>query len=147
MRVKTQTTYAKPPKGKRQNVTTETPSPSPEVGPSKKKSTKSKPFYNSIASVSALKTARAAKEGEDVGDGDQLGPLNPSATLSKDLVLRIIIAKMEGSKQCDWYDLSMKLGWSGEGSATKVNGKKRKEGEALNGNDIRELYYRVGFTL
>ncbi|WVQ78023.1 hypothetical protein IAT38_000104 [Cryptococcus sp. DSM 104549] len=94
----------------------------------------------------------------DAPDSPGAGTALPTtAALDKDLVLRIILAKLEASKTCDWYELSLKLAEEGElspgravckaagkgrGKGQEKLGKKgRKSEEALSGAELFDLYH------
>ncbi|RSH78312.1 uncharacterized protein EHS24_002781 [Apiotrichum porosum] len=84
-----------------------------------------------------------------------------TAVLDKNLVCRIILAKLDESKTCDWYALSQKLaaedggngvktgiitkagtGKGGKGNAKGKNGKNGKNSNnALSGSDLHDLYH------
>ncbi|WVF72278.1 hypothetical protein IAT40_007090 [Kwoniella sp. CBS 6097] len=82
---------------------------------------------------------------------------DPDSTLSseqslldKQLVLAIIVAKLEASKECDWHALSQKIAASyktGSSGGGKKGGSKGKNGKAeegegkINGTELYELYH------
>ncbi|WVR05114.1 hypothetical protein IAU60_002126 [Kwoniella sp. DSM 27419] len=57
--------------------------------------------------------------------------------LDKDLVLKIILAKLEASKTCDWFVLSQRLDVPVPAHAES---KGSKGEEKMSGNELRELY-------
>ncbi|KIR58666.1 hypothetical protein I314_05505 [Cryptococcus bacillisporus CA1873] len=57
-----------------------------------------------------------------------------SLHLNKDLVLQIVLAKLESSKTCDWYTLSQRLDQDGK----QVWGKKKVE---ITGTELHDLYH------
>ncbi|KAK8869883.1 hypothetical protein IAR55_000451 [Kwoniella newhampshirensis] len=70
--------------------------------------------------------------------------------LDKDLVLKIIIAKLEASKTCDWHELSKTIGKIGHGVEKKAvsskggKGKKSSEEESgFSGTELHELYHHT----
>ena len=75
------------------------------------------------------------------------GTTTPSLVLPKDLLLQIVLSKLEGSKNCDWFELS-KVVNSKLGAGSKADlgfgkkGKKNKE-EGWTGPDLSELYQSV----
>lgn len=86
-----------------------------------------------------------------------------TAVLDKNLVCRIILAKLDESKTCDWYALSQRLaaedggngvktgiitkagtGKGGKGNAKGKNGKNGKNSNnGLSGSDLHDLYHNV----
>jgi hypothetical protein len=112
-------TYSKTPKRSKKVENTSSPSPSPP---------------------SRSKKSQAKSESIRLEEEDAIPDLVPSATFNKDMVLQIIIAKMEGSRGCDWFELSKSLGWTIEG---EKKGKKGKIGGAMSGNELRDTYYEV----
>lgn len=70
---------------------------------------------------------------------------NPKTrTLSKSLVLDIILAKLEYTKGCDWYELSQRL--AGE-KAGKDNTKAKGGRKELSGSDLHDLYHNVSYYI
>lgn len=74
----------------------------------------------------------------------------PAINLDKDLVIRMIVAKLESSKNCDWYDLASQLNKDGLGGRLGVGkkGKKGKKGttedkDKVTGDQLYELYHQV----
>ena len=63
--------------------------------------------------------------------------------LSKDLVLRVIIAKLEPYKICDWHELSLNLGTMGKTIEKTAKGNKVKRLFAWSGTELHEIYYNV----
>lgn len=100
--------------------------------PTTSTSTRSQPLPESTSKTpiapkpSAPSSCRAEKSSHDTDidthdtDIDTKDPLpdNTSApagkVIDKTLALRLIIAKLEGSKNCDWYDLSVRMNRAGE---------------------------------
>lgn len=64
----------------------------------------------------------------------------PPAQLDKSLVLKIIVAKLEGSKTADWHALSQHL--SSNENKPK-GGKKKAASTDLTGNQIHSMYHNV----
>jgi hypothetical protein len=86
-------------------------------------------------------------------------------SLDKSLVLRILLAKLQASKTCDWYELSLKLnaeddggggkeaaggkgsgGKGGKAAKDKVEKGKGKKG-GISGADLHDLYHNVSCTV
>ena len=67
--------------------------------------------------------------------------------LSKDLVLRVIIAKLDSSKICDWHELSLDLGTLGKTIEKTVKGKQEKSLIAWSGSELHEIYHNVSHIL
>lgn len=65
---------------------------------------------------------------------------DPSLDLNKDLVLQIVLAKLESSKTCDWYTLSQRLNQDGK------QGLGKKKGE-ITGTELHNLYHNVSGVL
>ena len=74
--------------------------------------------------------------------------------IPKELFLQIVIAKLEDSKTCDWFELSKVINEKMQGlkdaskPANGVKYKKTKKGdvERWSGNELKELYQNVNFT-
>ncbi|WVQ98660.1 hypothetical protein IAU59_005791 [Kwoniella sp. CBS 9459] len=81
------------------------------------------------------------------------GSTQTQTSLDKQLVLAIIVAKLEASKECDWHALSQTIGdrikaTSSPSSASASGGKKGKQGTGagggegkMSGTELYELYH------
>ncbi|WWD15841.1 hypothetical protein CI109_100265 [Kwoniella shandongensis] len=68
--------------------------------------------------------------------------------VDKELVLKIIVAKLEASKSCDWHELSKKIGKFGTGGIVSkgkiAKGKKGVDEEGgLSGTELHDLYHNT----
>jgi hypothetical protein len=71
----------------------------------------------------------------------------PTLIYDKDLILRMIIAKLESNKTCDWYELAIQLNEDGFGgvlgSAKKAKRGKKMSEDKVTGDELHELYHHV----
>lgn len=77
--------------------------------------------------------------------------------LDKAFVLRLVIAKLEASKSCDWHELAQKLsgGRKGDDSATTKGAKRGKAptaereekgvGSEWTGTELHDMYHNVSY--
>lgn len=87
-------------------------------------------------------------------DGDRSPtPPSPSPTpapvhLDKTFVLRLVLAKLDMSKACDWYDLAQRMGVK-EVDETQVKGRKTKKnvGSVWTGTELHEIFHKVSFFI
>jgi hypothetical protein len=146
------------PTSAKSKVKPRTPKPKPRLSASSELtiSSSSKSATNKSNTPSKSKKAIASyattDDGEEAGGEEGLG-------LDKKLVLRILLAKLEGSKSCDWHELSLALagqaggdttfgvkGGAGKGRGKKATEEKAKEAKAISGTQLHDLYHNVSFT-
>lgn len=121
-------------------------SPPPSPPPAKKAKTEPK---GTRKTKSAAKAAATAATTDDAADDEAAAaPSTQGVMLDKGLVLRIIIAKLEASKTCDWFELSRNLAAEAPADTPgkakgKAGGKKKdKEGKpGLSGSELHDLYH------
>ena len=121
------------------------PNPSPISRPATSSSSKNANAKSNRTATSAT----PAVDGEDDADDLNLSAgAGEGKMIDKSLVLRLIIAKLEASKKCDWFGLSVALqkegiraspsaGIGGKGKGKGAKGKAKK-GKAMKEDDDEE---------
>ncbi|EAL22493.1 hypothetical protein CNBB3710 [Cryptococcus deneoformans B-3501A] len=92
----------------------------------------------SLAKPKLQTKAKKSRQSSSSSADMSLLPLSPkcdaSLDLTKDLVLQIVLAKLQSSKTCDWYALSQKL------NKDEKRGWEKKKGE-ITGTELHDLYH------
>lgn len=80
-------------------------------------------------------------------DSPDLVPDLPAIAYDKKLILKMIVAKLEATKNCDWYELSVQLGKEGLGGEIggAKKGRKSQQKGKVTGDDLYELYHHVSY--
>jgi len=125
------------------------------MAPKPKPTTTTKARSSAAPKPKSTKSSTKARKALSPSPTPSLDSPPAALGLDKALVLRIILAKLEASKTCDWYELSLKLNKDADGGKAgdakgkdKAKGRKKgsddeHKGRGLSGSELYDLYHYV----